>query len=247
LLPAACTCLAAGLLAARGTGAPPELGRLQRAADVVKGLPRDSVAGAIGSMAVWAVWAVPLVAAQHGMTGSSSGRFAAAQALAGAILFLVAPVTAAFFPTIARHRHTSALVIGMVLSSALALVATAALTAGGPPLIASVYGSAFRVDRMLLLELGLSATSVAVTAFVLWAARARHGRRSRVTMVAVAALILEVVASALLHPGPHLLAVTPLAVLAAASMISVVMPAPRGWLRAISNASMNDLARARAQ
>ncbi|TMB89107.1 MAG: hypothetical protein E6J45_10605 [Chloroflexi bacterium] len=195
---------------------------------VGKQLPRESLAGAIGSMALWAVWVAPLVIATHGLARVESGRFAAAQVLASAILLIVAPVTTAFFPTIARHRDRSAALVGVVATAVLAMVCAAALALIGPVFMSRIYGPGFAAPRALLTEFGLSALAVAVATFALWAARARDGRHLRVTVIAIAALALEGVAGGLLHPSADVLAAAPVLTLLAATAASYLIDALRG-------------------
>jgi hypothetical protein len=94
--------------------------------------------------------------------------------------------------------------------------------------VTTVYGEQFSTTRALFLELGLSATSVAIGSFALWASRARYGRTSRVTVVATIALALEAVAEVVLHPSAGLLAVTPLAALAIASALGLLLFVAQG-------------------
>jgi O-antigen/teichoic acid export membrane protein len=195
---------------------------------VSKQLPRESLTGAVGSMALWAVWVAPLVIATHGLARVESGRFAAAQVLASAILLIVAPVTTAFFPTIARHRDRSAALVGGVATAVLALLCAAALALIGPWFMSRIYGAGFAASRALLTEFGVSAIAVAVATFALWAARARDGRHVRVTMIAIAALALEAVAAGLLHPSADVLAASPVITLLAATAASYLIDVLRG-------------------
>ncbi|TMF14486.1 MAG: hypothetical protein E6I33_09045 [Chloroflexi bacterium] len=195
--------------------------------DVGKGLPRDSLAGALGSMALWAVWAAPLVVARHDLATADSGRFAAAQVLASAVLFIVAPVTMAFFPTISKHRDGNAVIVGMLISASLALLGAAILALLGPVFMTHLYGAQFSTSRALFLEFGLSATSVAMATFALWATRARYGRTSRVTVIALAALALECAAGAVFHPGVGALAAAPFGALLVVTTLAVLVAAIR--------------------
>jgi len=187
------------------------------ARDVGVRLTGDSVAGAIGSMALWAVWTAPLVIATHSLSATRSGRFAAAQVLASAILILVAPITSAFFPTIARYRRSSAIRVGALCTAALALVCAIALALLGPMVMGRLYGPAFAASMTLFVAMGSSAIAIALATYALWAARARHGRHAEVTVIAFIALGLEGLCGGLLHPSGDLLAVLPLLTVVAAA------------------------------
>jgi len=231
LLPVVVVCVTSILLVVRisaSEGSIAAASETSTARDIGKGLARDSIAGAAGAMALWAVWASPLLAARHGLSSGESGRFTAAQVLAGAVLYVVAPVTMAFFPTISRHRTADTVAVGALMSAALALVGACALVVFGPVFVTTVYGAQFSTSGGLFLELGLSATSVAIGTFALWASRARYGRTSRVSVVAAIALALEGAAVGLLHPSAGLLAVTPLAALTIASTLGLLLFAVRG-------------------
>jgi O-antigen/teichoic acid export membrane protein len=222
LIPTALVCISAILLVlriGRSERIPKTLPDAAKRDEVSRGLPRDSIAGALGAMALWAVWAAPLVGARHDLSASDSGRFAAAQVLASAVLYVVAPVTVAFFPTISKHRDASAVMVGVLLSAILALLGTAALVLLGPLTMTRLYGVQFSTTRGLLLELGLSATCVAVATFALWASRARHGRTYGVTVIAVVALALEAGAGTLFHPRAGLLAIGPSGALVVATVV----------------------------
>ena len=210
---------------ARPSPAPPDP-LIER--DIGKHLSRESFGGAVGSMALWAVWVVPLVMATHDLARVESGRFAAAQVLASAILLVVAPVTTAFFPTIARHRDRNAMLVGAVATAGLALVCAAGLALLGPWLTTRIYGAGFAASRALLTEFGLSAIAVAVATFALWAARARDGRNTRVTVIAIAALAVEGVLGGLLHPSAQVLAASPVITLLAATAAGYVFDVLRG-------------------
>ena len=230
LIPVAMVCVGAMLLVVRisqPAHAVSEAPPTNRHDAVGHGLPRDSLAGAIGSMALWAVWAAPLVAARHNLASADSGRFAAAQVLSGSVLFIVAPVTMAFFPTISKHRDGNAVVAGMVISASLALLGSVGLVMFGPLFMTHVYGAQFSTSPWLFLEFGLSATSVAMATFALWASRARYGRRSRVTVIALVALALEATAGGVFSPGQGALAVAPFGALFVAAMAALLMAAIR--------------------
>jgi O-antigen/teichoic acid export membrane protein len=226
LIPIALVCVTAILLVLR-------IGAFERTATAMptaaarenasRGLPRESIAGAFGAMALWAVWAAPLVGARHGLSTADSGRFAAAQVLASAVLYVVAPVTVAFFPTISKHRDSKALMIGMLLSGLLAVTGATALALFGPLFMTTVYGAQFATTRGLFLELGLSAMCVAVATFALWALRARHGRAFGVTVIAVVALALEAAAWAWWSPRAGVLAVGPSAALLVATALTLLL------------------------
>jgi O-antigen/teichoic acid export membrane protein len=231
LLPVVVVCVTSILVVVRigaSEGSAAAVSETLTTRDLGKGLARDSIAGAAGAMALWAVWAAPLLAARHGLSSGESGRFTAAQVLAGAVLYIVAPVTMAFFPTISRHRTTDTVTGGALMSGALALVGACMLVVFGPVFVTTVYGPQFSTSRGLFLELGLSATCVAIGTFALWASRARYGRTSRVTIVAATALALEGAAEVLLHPSAGMLALTPLAAMTIASMLGLLLFVAQG-------------------
>ena len=198
--------------AAPGAGVPAATAR-----DMSEGFTAESFTGAISSAVLWSLWVMPLVFARHSLDSGGSGRFAAAQVLASGVLFVTAPVVTAFYPTIARHRHWHAGLVGAGATLALAAIAAAGMAGLGPRLMGHVYGPHFVVGARLLLEFGASAATVSLATYAVWASRALRHRMLPVAAAVGLAALLELAGGLARPANPELLAALPAASLAVAS------------------------------
>jgi hypothetical protein len=174
------------------------------------GVGHTGLVGALIAGALWTIWGVPVLFARHALSSVAAGDFAASQLLAGAIIWGSGPLVTAFYPTIVRHQHRSAIAIGALGTLGLALVGLVALTVAGPVVIEKLYGSHFSGSRELLLVLATSATATACATFACWAALARL-RAMRLTLVFLGlALFLELGWDGLVGHTSTTLAVGPL-------------------------------------
>jgi hypothetical protein len=166
--------------------------------------------GAVMAGALWAVWGLPLLFSRHALSPMAAGDFAAAQLLAGGIIWATAPLVTAFYPTIVRRRHHSPVLVGVLGTFGIALAGLIVLTAGGPVLIAKLYGGHFSGSRALFLVLALSATTTATATFGCWAALAWRGS-VRLPLAGVGvALALELLWDGLVGHTALILAAGPL-------------------------------------
>lgn len=143
-------------------------------APVERGLMGRGALGALIAGGLWGIWALPVLAARHRLDSHQSGEFAAAQLLAGGIIWVTAPLVTAFYPTLARGRNQQAVVVGTAATAVVAAVGMLGLGVVGPFLIPRVYGAGFHPSGLLLFDLGASAAVIAVMSFVCWSAVARR-------------------------------------------------------------------------
>ncbi|HUY08526.1 MAG TPA: hypothetical protein VMW80_03630 [Candidatus Dormibacteraeota bacterium] len=142
-----------------------------------EGAPGLMMRGALGALiagGLWGIWTLPVLAARHKLDSHQSGEFAAAQLLAGGIIWGTAPLVTAFYPTLARGRNQQAVVVGLVVTAAVAAVGVLGFGLVGPALIPRVYGPEFHPAALLLFDLGTSAAVTAVMTFVCWSAVAQR-------------------------------------------------------------------------
>jgi O-antigen/teichoic acid export membrane protein len=171
--------------------------------------------GAVMAGALWTIWGLPVLFARHLLNPSAAGDFAAAQLLAGALIWGTAPLVTAFFPTIARLRARGTFLYGEAATLGLALAGAAALSALGPFLVERLYGTDFLTSRSLLVVLSVSASATACATFATWSAMAGRTHVGPVLVALLVALGTEVVWDLL---GAH----TPIA-LAAAPAVSLIL------------------------
>ena len=165
--------------------------------------------------ALWTVWGLPVLFARHLLNPSAAGDFAAAQLLAGALIWGTAPLVTAFFPTIARLRARGTFLYGEAATLVLALAGAAVLSTLGPLLVERLYGTDFLASRSLLVVLSVSASATACATFATWSAMAGKTHVGPVLAALLVALGTEVVWDLL---GAH----TPIA-LAAAPAVSLIL------------------------
>jgi O-antigen/teichoic acid export membrane protein len=183
--------------------------------------------GAVIAGALWGIWTLPVLAARHQLRLEEAGAFAAAQLLAGGILYATAPLVTAFYPTLARGRDRQAVVVGLLATAGIAGVGVLGLGLLGPILMPRLYGPEFHPSSTLLFVLGFSALVTTVAGFASWAAVAR----SRVVRPVVVGLSVGLVSAGLLcalwaHSALELGSVPALALLVgglAASVSQLVM------------------------
>lgn len=192
------------------------IGRLPRPAagattESTKGEARLMTRGALGALiaaALWAIWTLPVLAARHQLSLDQAGAFAAAQLLAGGIIYLTTPLVTAFYPTLARGGDRQAVVVGFVATVVIALVGVLGLGLLGPTLMPRVYGPEFHPGMALLFSLGISAAVTTVVGFACWSAVARRQLRVPVVSGLAVGLICAVaLCSVAAHSGVQLGAV----------------------------------------
>lgn len=137
------------------------------------GLVLRGTLGAMIAGGLWGIWALPVLAARHTLGPSEAGQFAAAQLLAGAIIWVTAPLVTAFYPTLAKGPNRQAIRVGIGATAAVAGIGLLGFGLVGPFVIPRVYGASFHPGALLLFDLGLSAMATAVITFASWSALAR--------------------------------------------------------------------------
>lgn len=140
----------------------------------------ESTEGLIGGMlgaGLWATWILALVFARHYLASTPAGIFGVAQVVGGAILFMAAPIAAAYVPSMAGSRDTiRPALTGLLLTAVVCGVATLGLALLGGPAISLLYGAAYRPPEDLLLAVGVAASLVACATFLLWSTRSQRVR-----------------------------------------------------------------------
>ncbi|MGC2192725.1 MAG: hypothetical protein WA751_10370 [Candidatus Dormiibacterota bacterium] len=142
-----------------------------------KGEPGLMLRGGLGALiagGLWGIWTLPVLAARHQLNPHQSGEFAAAQLLAGGIIWATAPVVTGFYPTLARGRDHQAALVGLLATAVVAGIGILGLGLLGPSLMPRLYGSEFHPSALLLFDLGISAAVTTVVGFVCWTAVARR-------------------------------------------------------------------------
>jgi biofilm PGA synthesis N-glycosyltransferase PgaC len=182
----------------------------------------SALQGGVLAVAIWVAISVPLLAARHLAASGSAGRFAAAQALALGILFVTAPITPAFYPSLARSRKASTALLGLACTAGFAVLATGGLVLLGPSVVRLFYGASFGSSPLLFAALGTSASVAACLTYALWACSAL-GRRRLVSLVIVVACPAEALLAMLWHPNLLALAIGPgLAVVGASGLVGTL-------------------------
>jgi O-antigen/teichoic acid export membrane protein len=177
----------------------------------------ESTEGLIGGLlgaGLWATWILALVFARHYLAPTPAGIFGVAQVVGGAILFMAAPIAAAYVPSMAGSRDTiRPALTGLLLTAVVCGVATLGLALLGGPAISLLYGAAYRPPEDLLLAVGVAASLVACATFLLWSTRSQRVRlllSRRAFYVAVPVSFgLEIVFGLLWHRGMVALALGP--------------------------------------
>lgn len=170
---------------------------------------RTGFAGSLVAGALWATWGLPVLFARHLLSSGAAGDFAATQLVAGALIWGTAPIVTAFFPTIARHRSRSAVILGELATAAIAVFGAAVLTGVGPALIGRLYGAGFSEARPLIAVLALSATITTCATFTAWAALAGQAHVTGVIVALAVAGSAELVWDIALAHGLFGLALGP--------------------------------------
>jgi len=136
-----------------------------------RSLRREATYNAVLGAGLWVAWILPVVQARHFLSRSAAGRFGAAAFLATGILFLISPLTTAFYPTIVRTRRVRPIVVGFLATLGLAGICAIVLTAFGSTIERKGYGRGFVVSWQCFFALGCSVALVAVATYGLWVTR----------------------------------------------------------------------------
>lgn len=170
-----------------------------------------------GALAVvmWVALSLPLLVARHLAVSGATGRFAAAQALAMGVVFVTAPITPAFYPSVARTGRMTTALAGLACTGVVAGAATAGMVILGPGVVRLFYGPSFSSSPLLFAALGVSASLVACLSYSLWACSAL-GRRRAVSTAILLAGAAEGLLATFWHSGPLALAIGPAVAVAGA-------------------------------
>ena len=177
----------------------------------------ESTEGLVGGLlgaGLWATWILALVFARHYLAATPAGIFGVAQVVGGAILFMAAPIAAAYVPSMAGSRDTvRPALTGLFLTAGVCAVATLGLALLGGPAISLLYGPDYRPPSDLLLAVGVAASLVAAATFLLWSTRSQRvqlllSRRAFYVAVPVS-FGLEIVFGLVWHRGMVALALGP--------------------------------------
>jgi O-antigen/teichoic acid export membrane protein/GT2 family glycosyltransferase len=180
-----------------------------------RGLRREATYNALLGAGLWVAWILPVVQARHFLSHDAAGRFGAAAFLATGILFLISPLTTAFYPTIVRTRRVRPIVVGFLATSGFALVCAIILTAFGSMIERRGYGRGFVVSWQCFFALGCSVALVAIATYGLWVTRGLQRFFWPSAFGVGLTMITEVLLSQYWHPSLTALAAGPaLAVLA---------------------------------
>jgi O-antigen/teichoic acid export membrane protein/GT2 family glycosyltransferase len=136
-----------------------------------RSLRREATYNALLGAGLWVAWILPVVQARHFLSHDAAGRFGAAAFLATGILFLISPLTTAFYPTIVRTRRVRPIVVGFLATSAFALACALVLTVFGSTIERRGYGRGFVVSWQCFFALGCSVALVAIATYGLWVTR----------------------------------------------------------------------------
>ena len=134
-------------------------------------LRHEATYNALLGAGLWVAWILPVFQARHFLSREAAGRFGAAAFLATGILFLISPLTTAFYPTIVRTRRVRPIVVGLLATLGLAAVCAIVLTAFGSTIERQAYGRGFVVSWQCFFALGCSVALVAVATYGLWVTR----------------------------------------------------------------------------
>ncbi len=165
--------------------------------------------GAVIAGALWTIWGLPVLFARHLLHPAAAGDFAAAQLLAGSLIWGTAPLVTAYFPTIVRLRTRSAFLHGEVATLILALVGAAVICVTGPVLVERLYGTSFLIPRPVLAVLTISASATACATFAAWSALAGRAHVGQVLIALLAALGTGTAWDLLVARSPIALAAAP--------------------------------------
>ncbi len=172
-------------------------------------LRHEATYNALLGAGLWVAWILPVVQARHFLSRDAAGRFGAAAFLATGILFLISPLTTAFYPTIVRTRRVRPIVVGLLATLGLAGACAVVLTALGSTIEREAYGPGFVVSWQCFFGLGCSVACVAVATYGLWVTRGLQ-RFFWPSAVGVGLTMLtEILLSQLWHPSLTALAIGP--------------------------------------
>ncbi|MEA2647084.1 MAG: hypothetical protein QOE92_2167 [Chloroflexota bacterium] len=212
--------LAAGMVLRGGRIAAEGPARLGRAAT----LAAEGLIGSLLAGALWATWSLPVAYARHALPAEAAGDFAATQLIAGGLIIVLAPLTMAFFPTIARYRDRRTISAGLGATLAIGLAGAAALALLGPWMIERLYGPGFVTQPTLALAMGISALAVATASYCVWAARALLSHPRALASGALVAVGLEATIGLAVQESPALLAASPgVAIIVGVVVVAIAM------------------------
>jgi O-antigen/teichoic acid export membrane protein len=177
--------------------------------DRLDGVAADGVAGAFLAAAIWAVWSLPLLFGRHGLSAVAASALTAAELIASGIVLVAGSIATALFPSIARRRSGTAVVVGLIASIIVAFVGTTLLVTLGPTLLPRLYGPRFTTSVPLLCALSASLLLVVAANYLLWAVRALQRLALATTAAAATALSIQLGLGVLWHSSATLLALEP--------------------------------------
>ncbi|HEV7677234.1 MAG TPA: hypothetical protein VGQ42_01540 [Candidatus Dormibacteraeota bacterium] len=191
------------------------------------GIGAEGAAGAAYAAALWGIWSLPLLFARHWMAPAVAGRFAAAQLLSGAILFVAAPVVTAFYPAMVARASRRLFATGMAATLGVTVLGVTAVGTVGPVVMRFAYGSEFVTDRALLVSLGLSAMVVSAANYLVWVMRALRARSRLVIGLVASAVVVELGLGDVIQTNSTMLAAVPAASVVIALCVGVLV----AWMR----------------
>lgn len=181
-----------------------------------------AVSVAIVSM-VWLTWLLPVAFARHNLSGVDSGRIAALQLVAGGLLFLTAPVATVFYPRIVANRDRATFAGGLLATALICFTAVAFMTIFGSTVARMVFGSNFVSGAVVSASTTVSASAVALVTYVLWSFRGM-GIHTRVLFVlAIMAVVIEVILGTYAGTTPVLVTIGPAAGLGATTAVGLAL------------------------
>lgn len=193
-------------------------------------LGEETITGAILAGAVWGTWILPQVFARHYLGAREAGIFAASQVLATGVLYLTGPFTQAFFPTIARRPSRQTVLAGLGGNAAIGLLLAAAMGVGGPLIMHYAYGGEYDGSHELFITLGVSAMTVGIGSYVLWASRATQQLVRFSAVAIISALLIEIGVGVTLHGSSMSLALGPGCAMVGGATVAALLVRP--WRRA---------------
>jgi biofilm PGA synthesis N-glycosyltransferase PgaC len=172
-------------------------------------LAGEGVVSAILAGLLWGVWSLPLLFSQHLLSSTSAADFAAAQLMASAILLAAAPLTTAFFPSIARTQSARTILVGLGATVAVSTVCAIIVSFAGPAALPHLYGRQFSTSYRLLIAFSLSAVPLASVTYLLWVVRALRRSITPTAVGITTAFVAELIIGSTFNSSPDKLAVGP--------------------------------------
>ncbi len=174
---------------------------------------------ALGSF--WLLAEADILLARHYLGHEASGLYAVASLLARAILFLPAAVSLVALPHFAEARDRPAearrwLLVSLGVTAVLLTIGLAVLALLRQPIVRLMFGHRYGGAAALLPILGLAMACLALVNVIVYFHVARDSRAHRLILGAV---FLEVVAVALFHGSPRLIAFVVLGVCGLAAAV----------------------------